>query len=93
MIDHERALTGEPPHVVLTFGGQTAIDLAKELAYADVPVAGLTAQAIETARIASDSPPSSTSSGSRTAGRLATNEEETPAVESSGCRSSSGPRG
>jgi carbamoyl-phosphate synthase large subunit len=33
--------------VVLTFGGQTAIDLAKELAYADVPIAGLTAQAIE----------------------------------------------
>jgi carbamoyl-phosphate synthase large subunit len=47
VIDHERALTGEPPHVVLTFGGQTAIDLAKELAYADVPIAGLTAQAIE----------------------------------------------
>jgi len=32
---------------VLTFGGQTAIDLAKELAYADVPIAGLTAAAIE----------------------------------------------
>ena len=47
VIDHERALTGEPPHVVLTFGGQTAIDLAKELAYADVPIAGLTAEAIE----------------------------------------------
>jgi len=47
VIDHERALTGEPPHVVLTFGGQTAIDLAKELAYADVPIAGLTAAAIE----------------------------------------------
>ena len=47
VIDHERALTGEPPHVVLTFGGQTAIDLAKELAYADVPIAGLSAQAIE----------------------------------------------
>ena len=47
VIDHERALTGEPPHVVLTFGGQTAIDLAKELAYADVPIAGLTATAIE----------------------------------------------
>ena len=47
VVDHERALTGEPPHVVLTFGGQTAIDLAKELAYADVPIAGLTAQAIE----------------------------------------------
>jgi len=47
VIDHERALTGEPPHVVLTFGGQTAIDLAKELAYADVPIAGLTALAIE----------------------------------------------
>jgi carbamoyl-phosphate synthase large subunit len=47
IIDHERALTGEPPHVVLTFGGQTAIDLAKELAYADVPIAGLTALAIE----------------------------------------------
>jgi carbamoyl-phosphate synthase large subunit len=47
VIDHERALTGEPPHVVLTFGGQTAIDLAKELAYADVPIAGLTARAIE----------------------------------------------
>jgi carbamoyl-phosphate synthase large subunit len=33
--------------VVLTFGGQTAIDLAKDLAYAGVPVAGLTAEAIE----------------------------------------------
>jgi len=32
---------------VLTFGGQTAIDLAKDLAYADVPIAGLTAEAIE----------------------------------------------
>ncbi|MGH2358116.1 MAG: carbamoyl-phosphate synthase large subunit, partial [Candidatus Limnocylindria bacterium] len=40
VIDHERNLTGEPPHVVLTFGGQTAIDLAKDLAYADVPIAG-----------------------------------------------------
>jgi carbamoyl-phosphate synthase large subunit len=48
VIDHERALTGEPPIVVLTFGGQTAIDLAKDLAYADVPIAGLTAEAIET---------------------------------------------
>jgi carbamoyl-phosphate synthase large subunit len=48
VIDHERALTGEPPHVVLTFGGQTAIDLAKDLAYADVPIAGLSAEAIET---------------------------------------------
>src|SRR5919106_3294319 len=47
VIDHERALTGEPPHVVLTFGGQTAIDLARDLAYADVPIAGLTAEAIE----------------------------------------------
>jgi carbamoyl-phosphate synthase large subunit len=47
VIDHERALTGTPPHVVLTFGGQTAIDLAKDLAYADVPIAGLTAEAIE----------------------------------------------
>jgi carbamoyl-phosphate synthase large subunit len=47
VIDHERALTGEPPEVVLTFGGQTAIDLAKDLAYAGVPVAGLTAEAIE----------------------------------------------
>ena len=47
VIDHERALTGEPPHVVLTFGGQTAIDLAKDLAYADVPIAGLSAEAIE----------------------------------------------
>ncbi|MDQ3879805.1 MAG: ATP-grasp domain-containing protein, partial [Chloroflexota bacterium] len=47
VIDHERALTGEPPHVVLTFGGQTAIDLARDLAYADVPIAGLTADAIE----------------------------------------------
>ncbi len=47
VIDHERALTGEPPVVVLTFGGQTAIDLAKDLAYADVPIAGLTAEAIE----------------------------------------------
>ena len=47
VIDHERALTGEPPHVVLTFGGQTAIDLAKELAYAGVPIAGLSAEAIE----------------------------------------------
>jgi carbamoyl-phosphate synthase large subunit len=47
VIDHERALTGEPPSVVLTFGGQTAIDLAKDLAYAGVPVAGLTAEAIE----------------------------------------------
>ena len=47
VIDHERALTGEPPVVVLTFGGQTAIDLAKDLAYADVPIAGLTAAAIE----------------------------------------------
>ena len=33
--------------MVLTFGGQTAIDLAKDLAYADVPIAGLTAEAIE----------------------------------------------
>jgi carbamoyl-phosphate synthase large subunit len=48
VIDHERALTGEPPHVVLTFGGQTAIDLAKDLAYADVPIAGINAEAIET---------------------------------------------
>jgi carbamoyl-phosphate synthase large subunit len=47
VIDHERALTGEPPHVVLTLGGQTAIDLARDLAYADVPIAGLTAEAIE----------------------------------------------
>ena len=47
VIDHERALTGTPPMVVLTFGGQTAIDLAKDLAYADVPIAGLTAEAIE----------------------------------------------
>ena len=47
VIDHERALTGIPPSVVLTFGGQTAIDLAKDLAYADVPIAGLTAEAIE----------------------------------------------
>ena len=47
VIDHERALTGTPPSVVLTFGGQTAIDLAKDLAYADVPIAGLTAEAIE----------------------------------------------
>ena len=42
------ASSREPPHVVLTFGGQTAIDLAKDLAYADVPIAGLTAAAIET---------------------------------------------
>jgi carbamoyl-phosphate synthase large subunit len=47
VIDLERALTGTPPMVVLTFGGQTAIDLAKDLAYADVPIAGLTAEAIE----------------------------------------------
>jgi carbamoyl-phosphate synthase large subunit len=47
VIDHERALTGTPPVVVLTFGGQTAIDLAKDLAYADVPIAGLSAEAIE----------------------------------------------
>jgi carbamoyl-phosphate synthase large subunit len=47
VIDHERNLTGEPPVVVLTFGGQTAIDLAKDLAYADVPIAGLKAEAIE----------------------------------------------
>ncbi len=47
VIDHERALTGTPPAVVLTFGGQTAIDLAKDLAYADVPIAGLTAETIE----------------------------------------------
>ena len=47
VIDHERALTGTPPHVVLTFGGQTAIDLARDLAYAGVPLAGLTAEAIE----------------------------------------------
>jgi len=47
VIDHERALTGTPPKVVLTFGGQTAIDLARDLAYADVPIAGLTAEAIE----------------------------------------------
>ncbi|MGH2429317.1 MAG: carbamoyl-phosphate synthase large subunit [Candidatus Limnocylindria bacterium] len=47
VIDHERALTGTPPSVVLTFGGQTAIDLAKDLAYAGVPIAGLTAEAIE----------------------------------------------
>ncbi len=47
VIDHERALTGTPPAVVLTFGGQTAINLAKDLAYADVPIAGLTAEAIE----------------------------------------------
>ena len=47
VLDHERALTGEPPLVLLTFGGQTAIDLARDLAYADVPLAGLTADAIE----------------------------------------------
>ncbi|MGI8999518.1 MAG: carbamoyl-phosphate synthase large subunit [Candidatus Limnocylindria bacterium] len=47
VIDHERALTGTPPMVVLTFGGQTAIDLARDLAYADVPIAGLSAEAIE----------------------------------------------
>ena len=47
VIDHERNLTGEPPLVVLTFGGQTAIDLARDLAYADVPIAGLTAEAID----------------------------------------------
>jgi carbamoyl-phosphate synthase large subunit len=48
VIDHERNLTGEPPIVLLTFGGQTAIDLAKDLAYAGVPIAGLGADAIET---------------------------------------------
>jgi carbamoyl-phosphate synthase large subunit len=48
VLDHERALTGEPPLVLLTFGGQTAIDLARDLAFADVPVAGLTTDAIET---------------------------------------------
>ena len=48
VLDHERALTGEPPLVLLTFGGETAIDLARDLAYADVPVAGLSADAIET---------------------------------------------
>jgi len=48
VIDHERNLTGEPPIVLLTFGGQTAIDLAKDLAYAGVPIAGLDAGAIET---------------------------------------------
>ncbi|TME32609.1 MAG: carbamoyl-phosphate synthase large subunit [Chloroflexi bacterium] len=48
VIDHERNLTGEPPIVLLTFGGQTAIDLAKDLAYAGVPIAGLGAEAIET---------------------------------------------
>jgi carbamoyl-phosphate synthase large subunit len=48
VIDHERNLTGEPPIVLLTFGGQTAIDLAKDLAYAGVPIAGLSAEAIET---------------------------------------------
>ncbi len=47
IIDHERALTGTPPVVVLTFGGQTAIDLARDLAYADVPLAGLSAEAID----------------------------------------------
>ncbi len=47
IIDHERALTGTPPAVVLTFGGQTAVDLARDLAYADVPLAGLSADAIE----------------------------------------------
>ncbi|HET9879380.1 MAG TPA: carbamoyl-phosphate synthase large subunit [Candidatus Limnocylindria bacterium] len=47
VVDHERALTGEPPIVLLTFGGQTAIDLARDLAYGGVPVAGLTADAIE----------------------------------------------
>ena len=47
IIDHERALTGTPPMVVLTFGGQTAIDLARDLAYADVPIAGLSAEAID----------------------------------------------
>ncbi len=47
VLDHERALTGEPPLVLLTFGGQTAIDLARDLAYADVPIAGLDADAIE----------------------------------------------
>ena len=47
VIDHERALTGEPPIVLLTFGGQTAIDLARDLAYAGVPIAGLNAEAIE----------------------------------------------
>jgi carbamoyl-phosphate synthase large subunit len=47
VIDLERNLTGEPPHVMLTFGGQTAIDLARDLAYADVPIAGLTADAID----------------------------------------------
>jgi carbamoyl-phosphate synthase large subunit len=48
VIDHERNLTGEPPIVLLTFGGQTAIDLARDLAYAGVPIAGLGAEAIET---------------------------------------------
>ena len=47
IVDHERALTGTPPMVVLTFGGQTAIDLARDLAYADVPIAGLSAEAID----------------------------------------------
>jgi carbamoyl-phosphate synthase large subunit len=47
VIDHERALTGVPPTVLLTFGGQTAIDLAKDLAYDGVPIAGLSAEAIE----------------------------------------------
>jgi len=48
VIDHERNLTGEPPIVLLTFGGQTAIDLARDLAYAGIPIAGLSADAIET---------------------------------------------
>ena len=32
VLDHERALTGEPPLVLLTFGGQTAIDLVPKQA-------------------------------------------------------------
>ena len=97
VIDHERALTGEPPVVVLTFGGQTAIDLAKDLAYADVPIAGLTAEAIEVTedreRFAGPARPPRHRGPARTAGRRRGRASRRRSMRSAACRSSSGPRG
>ena len=89
VIDHERALTGTPPAVVLTFGGQTAIDLAKDLAYADVPIAGLSAEAIEVTEDRSGSPACSPSLGWKgLADRSRPTRPgcEAPSTASAGCR-------
>ena len=93
VIDHERALTGTPPAVVLTFGGQTAIDLAKDLAYADVPIAGLTAEAIEITedreRFAAPARGARARRAARRARGIRARAPHARSTRSAGCRSSS----